>query len=358
VLLWHQVVTRYIPRDPLLFYLYKPALYFWSGVDLFFVLSGFLLGGILLDKRKANNYFLVFYIRRACRIVPAYYACLAAFFLVALVAPGVLERSSWKPFPLWSYATYTQNILMAQRGDFGPLELNVTWSLAVEEQFYLILPSLMRYAPAILLPWMLLTLILFAPLLRLVLPSLGVFPTPRVAMWVLTPCRTDALFLGVLCAYAIRQKTVEAYLRRHSALMQLSLGVSATGVWFFLRSSLEWLGLSWLAIFYCLFLLTAVMHPQSLVARLTRAPILIFLGNISYGLYLSHRGIGELCYALMIGHSPGLEEPNAITATLLGIAMTVLVSYLSWTLFERPILTIAHSLQYRISPDTAMDQRG
>src|ERR671933_724528 len=99
---------------------------FLSGVDLFFVLSGFLLGGILLDKKEAPNYFKAFYARRVCRIFPLYFVCLLVF--VILVAVPVLGWLLFgdsirlllgDPIPLWSYMTFTQNFAMAQLGGWG-----------------------------------------------------------------------------------------------------------------------------------------------------------------------------------------------------------------------------------------------
>lgn len=116
----------------------------WSGVDLFFVLSGFLLGGILMDHKTSPSFFMTFYVRRVCRLFPLYYLLLLLFGLTTLAplsqaCPGL----NWlfdHPLPMWSYATFTQNFQMAFKELIGANWLGVTWSLAVEEQFYLILP--------------------------------------------------------------------------------------------------------------------------------------------------------------------------------------------------------------------------
>ena len=116
-----------------------------SGVDLFFVISGFLITGILVEKRGSAHFFRTFYVRRALRILPLYFLLLLSY----VVCAGLWNESSptWMhqfahPLPWWSYLTLTQNIAMAMRGDFGPLWLSVTWSLAVEEQFYWVMPVL------------------------------------------------------------------------------------------------------------------------------------------------------------------------------------------------------------------------
>jgi peptidoglycan/LPS O-acetylase OafA/YrhL len=113
----------------------------WSGVTLFFVLSGFLIGGILMDNVAAPNYYRIFYLRRACRILPAYVLLLVLF--GALNAAGLAAHHpqafgwlSHQPLPRWSFFTFTQNFFMVRVDDFGSAALAPTWSLAVEEQFY------------------------------------------------------------------------------------------------------------------------------------------------------------------------------------------------------------------------------
>jgi peptidoglycan/LPS O-acetylase OafA/YrhL len=96
----------------------------WLGVDIFFVLSGFLVGGILMDQRQTTNYFRVFYLRRIMRIVPPYLLFLAT--LVLSLAwwnhshPAGMRWLMADPFPLWSFMLYVQNFLMAAAGKFGP----------------------------------------------------------------------------------------------------------------------------------------------------------------------------------------------------------------------------------------------
>jgi peptidoglycan/LPS O-acetylase OafA/YrhL len=114
------------------------ALLGWSGVDVFFVLSGFLITGILIDARGSNRYFASFYMRRVLRIFPLYYLIVFLSFVVLarstywhdlLVGPGRVAQ--------WPYWTYLVNFAIAERGDFQHGVLDVAWSLAIEEQFYL-----------------------------------------------------------------------------------------------------------------------------------------------------------------------------------------------------------------------------
>ncbi len=145
----------------------------WGGS--FFVLSGFLIGGILLDHRESGNYFRVFYLRRVCRIFPLYYAHIALFvILIAFGAgqlPGLNTLFDTAGLPLWSYATFTQNIVMAATFIMGSDWLGVTWTLAIEEQFYLVLPFIIRFTPPRALPWILGGILLMAPALRALTPG-------------------------------------------------------------------------------------------------------------------------------------------------------------------------------------------
>ncbi|MGA8087925.1 MAG: acyltransferase [Terracidiphilus sp.] len=119
-----------------------------SGVDLFFVLSGFLIGGILYDARFAKNYYSTFYGRRVYRIFPVYFLWLMLFLLgLHLIGPHnatYLHRLFNRDVPFWLYPLFLQNVFTAFRHQWGAEWISATWSLAVEEQFYLLLPFAIR----------------------------------------------------------------------------------------------------------------------------------------------------------------------------------------------------------------------
>src|SRR5438445_5854386 len=110
--------------------------YGWVGVDLFFVLSGFLITGILIDSKPHTGYLKSFYVRRILRIWPIYFLLLAVVFLVTPYLGRAFEFPH--SYYRWEYYVfYLQNVWLK---DFGPAPLQMTWSLAVEERFYLLLP--------------------------------------------------------------------------------------------------------------------------------------------------------------------------------------------------------------------------
>src|SRR5208283_5957430 len=147
----------------------------WMGVDLFFVLSGFLITGILFDAKKSERYFRNFYARRCLRIWPLYYSVLFFMFVVVPVlrpsqAHAVFEaRSS----PWWAYPVFLQNFLIPIPSmAIGPL--GVTWSLAVEEQFYLFWPLVVKAFNANQLCKIAIAVICVSPALRFYLALHGV----------------------------------------------------------------------------------------------------------------------------------------------------------------------------------------
>ncbi len=163
----------------------------WTGVDLFFVLSGYLLGGILIDARGRTRYFRTFYARRAARILPLY---------AILLLPRVLDGIAG--LPGWHFALFLQNFDWAASGEWGRPEVGVTWSLAIEEQFYLMLAPLVWWLRPALLPFAAALLAALAPVCR---AGAAAWFGNTVAPFVLMPCRMDALFFGVLAAWAVRQ---------------------------------------------------------------------------------------------------------------------------------------------------------
>src|ERR1700733_691121 len=182
----------------------------WFGVDLFFALSGFLITGILLDTRQADNYFGAFYARRILRIFPLYYAVLTA----VLVAAG-LKHPRPNGVPLVAdeklYFLYLTNWLALWKGKWGPNMLGHFWSLAVEEQFYLIWPFCVWW----LIPRKLITMAIVASSVALLVRICWVAhsgPSQAIVMSTLT--RMDSLLCGALGAALCRQPTAVPTLRK------------------------------------------------------------------------------------------------------------------------------------------------
>lgn len=167
-----------------------------------------MIAGILIDNRDAANYFSVFYLRRCFRILPLYYAFLLGFsFLVFLRVTGFAELPLWLfvfSYPAWTYFTFTQNFFMAWFNDIGYQSLAVTWSLAVEEQFYLTFPLLVWLFPRKVLWLAFLGLVFLSIFTQLMLFTY--LPNQTSALRFLMPTSMDAFGLGALVALSIRSE--------------------------------------------------------------------------------------------------------------------------------------------------------
>jgi len=339
--------------NPLSFLRYATRLT-WTGVDLFFVLSGFLIGGILLDARGSSRYFHVFYIRRACRILPAYLT-----FLIVMVACYryfypyhrlLVEPVFQSTMPWYSYLTLTQNFWMATRNSPGAPVLAITWSLAVEEQFYLTLPAIIRYIPPHRLLYVLLAGIFFAPILRTTM--LLEFAHVNGAVFTLLPCRMDSLLLGVLIALLLRRDSIWAFTIAHGRWLWGLLGGLALGIPFFnldagttsLRSAT--IGYDWFALFYATTLVIAVTQANCILGRLLRVPWLRGLGGVAYLTYLIHTAVFIIVMAVFRHHGNIYWSGGDLAASGGAMLLSVAIAKVSWELFEKKIVRWGHSIKY------------
>ena len=360
VLLWHYFAWPLFvgPLRPINHPVATAVLgWLWSGVDLFFVLSGFHIGKILLEHRKTQNYFQVFYLRRAARIVPLYLLSLSLFvILFQLCSQSAVNcfqllggSDSFRllfatPWSLWSYFTFSQNISMAFAQDLGPDWLAITWSLAVEMQFYLVLPVIVRFAPVRLLPYLLLSGCLIAPIVRTWLMGVPAFA--------LLPCRMDSLFLGALLAFLVRQTDFLDKVHRYRSGLSATFGVFllAGFLWldpgFFDPYNKSWLAVAWAG------LLVMVLSGNSHIVRLLRVPWLMHLGLISYGVYLFHQPINGLAHGL-IRHSTPYEgsDPGFFPVSLLALVVTLAIASFLHRRIEFPCIRMGHRLRFKMPGD-------
>ena len=317
----------------------------WSGVDLFFVLSGFLITGILIDHRNTRHYFKVFYIRRLSRIFPLYYLFLSLFILAQYFSPRMVLFSQdlfSNPLPILPYYLYLQNFFMAIQGTFGNEFLAPTWSLAIEEHFYLLLPLLVRISPPKRLPLNLLFFISLSLILRTTLGQ-GTF-----IGFVLTPWRLDALMLGSLLAFLFRTPRLLQILSTYRMWIKIAFG----GLFLFLvyRSMTQPLGslndLFIFALFYTMLIYLAISDPASLLARVFRHPALMRLGHIAYGIYLFHQLVNGVLHDLLFKQPPSFQDfPTAFT-TLLAFLLTCLLAQLTYHAFEKRFIAFGHKYSY------------
>jgi peptidoglycan/LPS O-acetylase OafA/YrhL len=297
----------------------------WMGVDLFFVLSGLLITGILLDTKQSAGYFKNFYVRRCLRIWPLYYSLLFFMFVVVrFLNPSeyhvvVQTSSAWWAFPL-----FLQNFLLPiSTNAAGPL--GVTWSLAIEEQFYLVWPLAVRFCS-------------FAQLRRLAVAEICLSPALRyylslhqVDLYTNIFCRLDGLMAGALLALLIRSENFvpSRVLKRAWILLIIAAPLA------FLTEAFDarWIVFSFTALASTAFVYVAVFSERKWLQTIMTNRFLIYTGTISYGLYLLHKIPIGMVQVLHLDRHPYLPLPIIFVVSY-ALAM------LSWNLLEKPFLSL------------------
>jgi peptidoglycan/LPS O-acetylase OafA/YrhL len=327
----------------------------WSGVDLFFVLSGLLIGGILLDARNSTNYFQVFYRRRALRIVPIYLLCLVlAFLLSGASRVGLTNDFQWifrEKLPWFSYLVFLQNFWMAAATSFGAAVLAVTWSLAVEEQFYLTLPAIIRFLSRRRLALAVGGGIVLAPACRTILFAFA--RSHYVSWYVLLPCRADALLLGVAGAMALRSEAWKKRLSERRGALLLTLALLACGVIALtLRApnpygfEMVTVGYTWLGAFYLCLILCGLVYAETWFGKCLRWGWLRWLGSIAYGTYLFHILVLQVLRSVTWSGRPGRWTPWEQVTAVVALGITLVGCWISWIYFEKPLIKLGHQAKY------------
>lgn len=299
----------------------------WTGVELFFVLSGFLITGILLDTRPERHYFRNFYARRTLRIFPLYYATVAALLLC-----GAAHHAPW----LWSYSL---NYLQAAAGDFhvAGAVTGHFWSLCVEEQFYLVWPLVVWVTPARHLRAVCIAVLGMSIAVRGSL-LLGGMPAP--GPHVILPGRLDGLVIGAWLASAARDGVDLRATDRRAVLAALAGLVAVFLALPYRNGLMHSMSVTPVALLAASMLYAALEDPR----RFT-SPVLVTAGRYSYGLYVFHvpvkvglAAVGLDAAALVPVVRSGIAA--SVTMIAIGTALSFGVAYLSWHLFEKRILSL------------------
>jgi len=349
VLVWHYVQGGIPAGSAVEFAVVKQVLgSTWSGVDLFFVLSGFLIAGILIDNKGRDNYFKTFYIRRACRIFPLYYLNLLLFTALSALAlyqyAPLARLLQVTAVPEWSYWVFFQNVFMGEYNSFGPEWLSVTWSLAVEEQFYLVLPLIVFIVPVPRLPYVFLGFIFMAVLLRATIPGFGAY--------INMPWRADSLMIGALLAYLVREPGFIKLVTGNKGRRRVYgvFGVLLAGALLANFSTQRPFNLTftyiWLACLYASLVLILLINREGWLAGLFRNRVLMWLGGISYAVYLLHQIVSIFLHGLLLGLAPVVTHWQGALVTLLALGVTLLLAQLSYVIIERRFMQFGHRFLY------------
>lgn len=351
ILLAHCFVVLTQPTQGKLIFLKGSALNFlFSGVDLFFVLSGFLIGGILVDTKHEPNFFAVFWIKRAGRILPVAYLLLGTYCIALLVTSqtGSDYLNDWllaEPrHPIWTYATFTQSMPMAI-GGYGPAWLGITWSLAIEEQFYILFPFAVYFLPRKKLALFVVVALICSPLIR------DVF-VRQFGWWlpahILLPSMADGLLFGVATALLVRhQPAFELAMRWRRQLDVLAIALFCV-VPFYGRLGWWPMEPTLISMMWALIILRVFTARGDLFNAIWLAPPLRRLGMISYGLYMYHQLVNGMLHKLIFGQKPLVSSLAELAVSLLVMAFAIVLALLSFKYYETPIREYSRKLARRL----------
>jgi peptidoglycan/LPS O-acetylase OafA/YrhL len=320
----------------------------WAGVDLFFVLSGFLITGILLDSRDSPDYFQKFYLRRVLRIFPLYFAYL--FFVLVVLRFAWLWHSGrdlWAGTNAWWYVSYLSN-WKSDHG-FDDLYLGHVWSLSIEEQFYLVWPAIVWAFPRDKLKWLCLVLAALGLSARFWMPTLGF---SGEAIYRMTPPRMDTLALGAFAAIGFRD--FRASMERWAPWVCIAGGFGILELWYVTRgpvwsdAPVRTYGVTLIAVVGAAFIVRAATHPSGRLHRFLCLPGLRACGKYSYAMYVLHLLPFQLTAGMvrvMSGASPlVLALKYLYFPALAGLAFAV--AWVSWRVLESPFLRLKERWEF------------
>jgi len=328
----------------------------WTGVDLFFVLSGFLITGILLDTRDGGRYFTSFYARRILRIFPLYYLVLFLALVVLPRFPAVhsvlIGQDDSVDLPSqWPYWLYMTNFSIAGRGWVHGW-VDVGWSLAIEEHFYLVWPLVIWLCPPRLVAWLCTAIFVGEVFARSFARASDVAVLP---IYVVTWFRLDGLVVGALLAVALRRGIMPALDRLAPAVViagaagLLAVMILGGHTWWWNRR-MQQFGYSLIAVIAGAMLVSAINRPaDSLWPRMLSAGWLRAFGKYSYCLYLIHLPVMRAVREYVFNPEDTLAIAPWVGQVLfypVAAAPAFALAWLSWRWFEAPILRLKARFPY------------
>jgi peptidoglycan/LPS O-acetylase OafA/YrhL len=327
----------------------------WIGVDLFFVLSGFLITGILLRTKNEPGYFSNFYARRSLRIFPLYYGLLVIVFILLppttmLGGPSFESLRETQAYH-WIYATNIGSWIIGGR-PFSTEQINLLhlWSLSIEEQFYIFWPVIVFSMSKRGVLYTCVLLFISAPIFRCIFFSID---PEDFSAYYLTPCRWDGLAAGALVAcLADKYKTNDLVRFNRLATIAALFGAGVLLIFFFVMKGLwahhafmKLAGFSIAAAMFAGLLILVVANPNGKIAKILAIKPLCFYGKYSYGLYVLH-GAMMPAFLFLIPVEPwiaafsGWTSTAVFSLTAIKIAASTALALLSWHFYEKQFLKL------------------
>lgn len=346
VLIYHFMAISPLPKSAIDKTVYVIAKSGWVGVDLFFVLSGYLITGILLAAKQRERYFINFYARRFLRIFPLYYLVLFILFIIIPLCVNQLPKQLiiMKDNQLWFW-TYLANWYVAYEGDFTKTAGGYFWSLAVEEQFYIIWPIIVYRLSIYKFRNLCVVLFIFSFCLRNILLFSGFTTT---ATYVSTITHMDGLLIGSWLSTVIRDPLYFTKIRpllNKSAIISCLLIILIFAYqysFYFWDLLVSGLGYSLLAILFTAIVSESIVSNGYITGFFNNG-ILRKLGTYSYAMYLFHvpvsRSLSSPFYKIsFISNQPLIIKwcLFILTASL----VTYILAFISWHSFEKHFIKI------------------
>ena len=350
VLSWHFVGAMIDPKlGAWASGLYRVLILGRSGVDLFFVLSGFLITQIILKRRRSGGRFLLaFYMRRALRIIPPYSILVGVFWL--FVVGGVHSSAFGAEMPFWRHLSFTQNFWMSEHNQWGPGAISVTWSVAIEEHYYLFFPLLVLCVNRRYLPLVLLVVGVASVATRAWLHKIA--PDNPFSCYVMTLSRLDGLAAGGLIAFynvagffERLSPAVERIFVRVTYALMLFIPLLGVAIAYDLPNSMFYFGHTYLTLLFSSVLIFLLAKRGSPGPHWLRSSPLRFLGKISYSVYLFHPLILSSVF-MTDGRPERLAELCDGALALAALALTIGWSVFLFRYLEGPLINYGKRFQY------------
>jgi len=315
----------------------------WVGVDLFFVLSGFLIGRIILRNISSPNLIKTFFIRRALKIIPNYYLLLLVFLLINALAyfKGNYFLTGLYNIPAWSYFTMLHNFFMAKTQSLGNDSLSITWSIAIEEQFYLVIPFILiwqkRHINKILIA----------------LVGIGIISRACFDHWipryVLLNCRMDSLAIGIMVSRIELNEAYKAFVIRQRKVTQYILAalLAVIAIVFYLYGDLGIWKHTIFALVFALVMIMVLFQDVKPLKFVLSNSILAKIGEVSYSLYLFHYMILGVVHHVFGRQSLGLLTLSDAIATVVAFFVSIGLSFFIYNQYENRFNLLGKKYKYR-----------
>ena len=315
----------------------------WVGVDLFFVLSGFLIGTVLLNTLKSKNYFKTFYLRRIFRIIPNYFLLILIFILVK--TSDLFDDNYFLTgndvVPLWSYFLMVHNFFMSSLNNLGNDSMSITWSIGIEEQFYLVIPLLLWRLNPKYIPYLMVLFIVLSILSRNVFGH-------WIDKYVLIYCRLDSLSMGVIIAWLNRYYVIKDVVCKIRNILFIVLFITMIASAYFYVSYGD-LGIykhTLFSLVFSILILFALGLNSNLYGTFLRCDLLCWIGRLSYSLYLFHFIILGFVHHYSGKHGCIIRNVNDILLTFMALVISFCFSIILYRFYEEPFVRMGKRFKY------------